>query len=331
MSKSTGENQQLASLFQRQWFRRAWIVQEAVLPRILLMYLGDKYISWHQLGQLAEILNQLDNRLGADSGSKYVPLDEAAVCITWNMAQLSKWRRIRIGAVQEEIKDKYTYSYLGDGNGNQYHDNNGNDGDKDEDGDKDDKDDDELEEEDDDNDDDDDEEEDGDSINDEEDGADSQRNGSNARLRFNLRGLVRDFWTFKSSDPRDKIYAYYGLINLYATTQNRQVPNYHLSTATVYALATMKQIEDRGNLEILSCCLFQLKSQVKERLPSWVPDYSQSGINPFPSNVDASKGFTYEPPEMVTIPLSPSPSPSPSPTAVVPHHTHALQSKALLL
>lgn len=42
-----------------------------------------------------------------------------------------------------------------------------------------------------------------------------------SRSRFKLKHLVYNFWTFVASDPRDKVFAYYGLLNLYAAERHR--------------------------------------------------------------------------------------------------------------
>lgn len=82
----------LASIYQRQWFRRSWIVQEAVLPDVLIMYCGTKQLDCHDLGTIALALRHNEGKLNTGRSSTYVPMDEVAVSVEWNMAELFRWR-----------------------------------------------------------------------------------------------------------------------------------------------------------------------------------------------------------------------------------------------
>ncbi|KAK2616988.1 hypothetical protein QQS21_000077 [Conoideocrella luteorostrata] len=211
----------LAGLYQRQWFRRAWIVQEAALPEALLMYIGDKAITWRELGQVAEAIRYLEAQLGSRASASFVPLDEPAVSVVWNMAEVSKWRRFKSAAAEEDEKAKEYKSH------------------------------------------------------------------------FALQHLVYNFWTFNASDPRDKVFAYYGLLNIFGG--ERRNTDYVLTVATVYAMATRELIKSEGTLFALSACVFPLHR--RKDIPSWVPDYSLPGKNAVPRNFAVDKGLEYiEPP-----------------------------------
>ncbi|KAK9439957.1 Ankyrin and HET domain protein [Metarhizium brunneum] len=71
----------LASLYQRQWFHRTWIVQEVVLPGALLMCIDEKSLSWRDLGQVSESIRYNEARLGSSLSSRFIPSGDPAVSI----------------------------------------------------------------------------------------------------------------------------------------------------------------------------------------------------------------------------------------------------------
>ncbi|PGH27995.1 hypothetical protein AJ80_00250 [Polytolypa hystricis UAMH7299] len=100
--------------------------------------------------------------------------------------------------------------------------------------------------------------------------------------QFSLESLVFDTWSFRATDPRDNIFALYGLINRASknrpgTVQEWQ-PDYAKSVEEVYALATKQIIRESGELLMLSAAVDQSLKNIKT-LPSWVPDYSMSFTN----------------------------------------------------
>ena len=213
----------LGSLYQRQWFRRAWIVQEALLPNSLLMYIGKETLQWRELGQVSDAIRYNEAKLGTSRSTGFVPLHDIAVPITWNMAELAKWRRF------------VTRARSTSDNANEY------------------------------------------------------------QALFSPQQLAYNFVTFLSSDPRDKVFAYYGLRNLFAT--ERKQTDYRLSIPAVFTMATRELIEGEGNLHALSWCVNPTLR--RSDIPSWVPDYSMSGANAVPRNFSVDKGLEYIPPRVV--------------------------------
>ncbi|KAF5131152.1 hypothetical protein E5D57_007501 [Metarhizium anisopliae] len=70
-----------ASLYQRQWLRRDWIIQEAVLPGALLMCIGDQSLSWRDLGQVSEAIRYKEASLGSSLSSRFIPSGDPAVSV----------------------------------------------------------------------------------------------------------------------------------------------------------------------------------------------------------------------------------------------------------
>lgn len=209
----------LASIFQRQWFRRVWIVQEAVLSGTLIMYLGDQLVPWYDLGKLAEAIRRQEAKLGSTRSTSFEPVDGVGVPVEWNMAEMFKWR------------SNITMTGRGD-----------------------------------------------------------EATAQAYRDLFVLDHLVGCFWTFKASDPRDKIFSLYGLLNRFANT--RYDSDYRRSISSVYTKATRQIIAEAGQLEILSRCVSSVEKM--DGLPSWVPDYSLGASNAVPDFFTADKGLKDE-------------------------------------
>ncbi|ODH51488.1 hypothetical protein GX48_02356 [Paracoccidioides brasiliensis] len=93
---------------------------------------------------------------------------------------------------------------------------------------------------------------------------------------LSFESLVFDTWTFRASDPRDKIFGLYGLLNI--VDKGKWRPDYHKSVEEVYAEATKTIMQQSGELRMLSaavdCSLRNITT-----LPSWVPDYSMGYTN----------------------------------------------------
>lgn len=219
---SNPEWKALASIYQRQWSRRAWIVQEAVLTQVLLMYIGDAPVSFYKLGKVAEALRANETKTGSHFSTKYVPKNDVAVPIISNISEVLSWRE-----------------YMANLRSNSKH-------------------------------------------------ADS------CREMFKLDTLIREFWTFMATDPRDKIFAYYGLLNLYAP--ERQLTDYNLSFQSVYTATTRRIINEQGSLRALTLVTYHERR--RPGLPSWVPDFGLQGNNAMPYSFKADEGYEYMPPVM---------------------------------
>ncbi|KAJ6439664.1 lariat debranching enzyme [Purpureocillium lavendulum] len=213
----------LASIYQRQWFRRAWIVQEAILPRVLLMYLGDRHVSWYDLGSVADALRHSKAKLGASGSTTFGHPDDAAVAVEWNMGEVYKYRTNRNWALRRDVDESEARA---------------------------------------------------------------------SRSLFMLSELIFNFWTFLASDPRDKVFALYGVVNAFA--DRRLMTDYRLSLVDVYTVTTRQLILDVGTLSPLSACVYPVHR--RSDLPSWVLDFSLQGINGVPDIFCADKGFEHTSP-----------------------------------
>ncbi|KAK6439686.1 hypothetical protein LTR95_004106 [Oleoguttula sp. CCFEE 5521] len=97
--------------------------------------------------------------------------------------------------------------------------------------------------------------------------------------------LLRSIWARCSSDPRDKVYAVLGLYGKNA----RLVADYTLTVRQVFVRASKAIIEDDNSLDILHyACIAHLSRPPKwstesisgsRRLPLWVPDWGDGGMN----------------------------------------------------
>jgi len=61
---SLEEQRALVSFYRRQWFRRAWIIQEILLAKCIVMHCGDHEISWHDV--IGSVYPFLDWNYGGD-------------------------------------------------------------------------------------------------------------------------------------------------------------------------------------------------------------------------------------------------------------------------
>lgn len=189
----------LASIYQRQWFRRSWIAQEAILPDVVIMYRGTHQLSHHDLGIIASILGHNYGKLSLGFSLTYVPTDEIAVTVEWHMGELFK------------LRDSLYFSRA----------------------------------------------------------ADTEDEREARRENFQLQRLIHNFETFLVSDPRDKIFALYVIIN--QTSEKRMVANYQQPTNAVFTVATRRIIQQSGDISII--CPWTNMAERRPGLPSWVPDY----------------------------------------------------------
>ncbi|KAF2471045.1 uncharacterized protein BDR25DRAFT_29912 [Lindgomyces ingoldianus] len=99
-----------------------------------------------------------------------------------------------------------------------------------------------------------------------------------------LRLLLETHRFSKSTDPRDKVYAFLGLADKrmapFRTHPEALAPNYNLSVQTVYTDAARALLTSYGNLSLLSHVQDPSQTQIPH-LPSWVPDYSVD-LDPYP-------------------------------------------------
>ncbi|EFQ96863.1 ankyrin and HET domain-containing protein [Nannizzia gypsea CBS 118893] len=215
---SEGEWDALAALFQRQYFRRLWIVQEIILSGIVVAYCGGVEIPWRLFCITAEMLHYRQLKMGTEVSAKYVPLGEGGRGIEQPLVQLLQWQD-RFGSNPPADKPRVV----------------------------------------------------------------------------SLENLVFDTWHFLATDPRDKIYGVYGLLNKKAQVDGQSGDvekllwraDYTKPVEQVYAEATKQIMLDAGELRILSAVLDHSWRKI-ESLPSWTPDYSVTWTNMMTAHSNAA-------------------------------------------
>ncbi|KAF2681084.1 hypothetical protein K458DRAFT_310422 [Lentithecium fluviatile CBS 122367] len=99
-----------------------------------------------------------------------------------------------------------------------------------------------------------------------------------------LRMLIDTHRFSKSTDPRDKVYAFLGLADRnmapFRSQPNSLVPNYNLSVQEVYLETARVLMTSYRNLSLLSHVEDPSQTRIPN-LPSWVPDYSVK-LDPYP-------------------------------------------------
>ncbi|KAG8408555.1 hypothetical protein J3458_019587 [Metarhizium acridum] len=86
-------------------------------------------------------------------------------------------------------------------------------------------------------------------------GGDDDDDAKESQSWFTLKHLVYNFWTFVAFDPRDMVFAYYGLLNQYAAERHRA--DYGMGLVAIYTAATRDLIRSEASLAALSCCGLQ--------------------------------------------------------------------------
>ncbi|KAK2740289.1 hypothetical protein FQN57_006169 [Myotisia sp. PD_48] len=103
----------IAALFQRQYFRRLWVIQEVILSPIIVAYCGSVEVPWRDLCFTAEYIDHRQRQMGNTISSKYIPLSEiAARTIEEPIIQLIQWQ-VRSGDLPtSEAPKPYTLRNL---------------------------------------------------------------------------------------------------------------------------------------------------------------------------------------------------------------------------
>ncbi|RYP79495.1 hypothetical protein DL770_006634 [Monosporascus sp. CRB-9-2] len=95
---------------------------------------------------------------------------------------------------------------------------------------------------------------------------------------FKLGTILFNTANFKSTDPRDKIFALLGLAT--DAGDGRLVPDYRKAPSQVYTEATQHLIAGKGTIALLSLAGTGFNHPRKvQSLPSWVPDFSEQRPN----------------------------------------------------
>jgi hypothetical protein len=94
-----------------------------------------------------------------------------------------------------------------------------------------------------------------------------------------LEALLQSTSEYKSTDPRDKVYALVGLVNNDPTIHEKLAPNYDVRTDVLYQMVAEYVIKDRGRFVVLEDEFDNNGGWTKNGvlcLSSWVPDYTDS-------------------------------------------------------
>jgi hypothetical protein len=113
-------------------------------------------------------------------------------------------------------------------------------------------------------------------------------------LAFTHANLVHDTWIFHSIDPRDKVFALFGILNSARRLGYRWTANYTRLVEDCYVNHTKSIINQSADLRILSSVQDQSARRIST-LPSWVPDYGLPGTNPLPFLLSAAGDLTHKP------------------------------------
>ncbi|KAK3352565.1 heterokaryon incompatibility protein-domain-containing protein [Lasiosphaeria hispida] len=218
----------LASFFQRQWFRRAWIVQEIIVSADLLMYCSPHLIRLAALEKAAKTL-YVKNSKGENLSARFVDANNAAMiveepaAVLWNMRdRLHIFRQAALGnpavivAEPEEIQRGLLLSQI-----------------------------------------------------------------------------IGQVVPFLASEPRDKIFSLYGLLNFVPGPRARLHADYKSSVAQVYTDAAWTCITEAEDLHVLAWVHPYAKRRTD--IPSWVPDFSRTSLSALPMGFRAARGLDFVP------------------------------------
>ena len=95
----------LASIYLRQWFRRAWIVQEACLSKQVRVFCGSHEIDWHELGTAAQSLALMAN-VGLSWSHKYGDLPGQRFGVEHSMSRLFSTRELLVTLAHDVERDQ---------------------------------------------------------------------------------------------------------------------------------------------------------------------------------------------------------------------------------
>ena len=93
--------------------------------------------------------------------------------------------------------------------------------------------------------------------------------------------MLAEFCDWQSSDPRDKVFAFYGLTSHENPDRDALKPDYALNTAEVYTKLALSIIRNHRNLDILPIAtrsVSSLGASSLRLLPSWVPDWRDGQV-----------------------------------------------------
>ncbi|KAF2259968.1 hypothetical protein CC78DRAFT_523987 [Lojkania enalia] len=198
----------LAAIFLRQWFRRMWVIQEAVFAKGIIMYCGNSDVGWNNLETVAAVMEKRGQALGHNPSTIYVPIHEVASGIEHHFRVISSLRQ-QVRELQEskDLDAEAVNKLLG------------------------------------------------------------------------LYSLIALSLPFRATDPRDKLYALLPLHDLNPNMRLEVRPDYRISVERCFSIFSKVLISEASDLKPLALVRGQSEKSL-HNLPSWVLDFSVTGINP---------------------------------------------------
>lgn len=92
---------------------------------------------------------------------------------------------------------------------------------------------------------------------------------------LDLLEILEEYRSLDATDPRDKVYAFLGLVPPTSTTHLQIKPDYQIDKIECFLQAALTCLRQRDNLDLLSIERYP-SSGLASSLPSWVPDWSFS-------------------------------------------------------
>ncbi|RYP14422.1 hypothetical protein DL765_006365 [Monosporascus sp. GIB2] len=193
----------LGKFFQREWWNRVWVIQEAAVAQRAMFLCGDKPLQWwHFLNAYLFWTVMLEDAVRTNQLN--VTLQHLKYIIDGTSARVIMWQHGRMHGPQSE--------YL-----------------------------------------------------------------QHLEAIYGLQGMLEESWNFDSTDPRDKIYAWLGLLR---DGDVAVEPNYDATTTQVYVglvKAILEQIKSLRIVAFTGSAVREAKPPI-DGLPSWAPDLRKDAI-----------------------------------------------------
>lgn len=99
------------------------------------------------------------------------------------------------------------------------------------------------------------------------------------RGHADLLTILSNHMVAQATDPRDKLYGLLGLFEMVTGKESAIKPDYHQDLVTVFTQAATDIIRNSQDLDILSVPKRLARSGRTQELPSWAPNWSDSGLS----------------------------------------------------